>query len=273
MKSIFALVLMLPFILLGQSIDSSKFGLDNNTPKLHVLKPWPELNSRDVICLRLVERMLDTREKQNSVLNYPLNDFSNFIYQQILESNLIPYVDNNQSRIFLLEDFVLLGCDTLYELTQNDSNNVAKFSILSFDPRTRIYKFKIIEAWIFDKRLNQYFARILAIAPQYEKYINGEGAGFYDLCYLQYYSKDGKDLRHLLFNKIIYTSNDQLTEYSFDDWFEKRMFKSMLIKISTPSNLSINEDSNLKDNAIEVLIDSENKNNGLLELDSDLDEY
>ncbi|MCF8255831.1 MAG: hypothetical protein K9J84_14735, partial [Bacteroidia bacterium] len=224
MKSIFALVLLLPFMLLGQTIDSSKFELDNNRPKLRVLKPWPELNSRDVICLRLVERMLDTREKQNSVLNYPLNNFSYFIYQQILDYNLLPYVDENRSKIFSLEDFVLIGCDTIYESSRNDSINVAKFSILSFDPKVRIYKYKIVEAWMFDKRLNQYFARILSIAPQYEKFINGESAVFYDLCYLQYYSKDGKDLRHLLFNKIIYTSNDQQTEYSFDDWFEKRMF-------------------------------------------------
>ena len=81
--------------------------------------------------------------------------------------------------------------------------------------------------------------------------------GWKDLCVFKYASSDGKDVRHVLVNHKVFNRQNNVSQLSFDDWFEQRLFSSFIIKISNPWNSYVRDEVEFKDNSEEALLEAE----------------
>tara|TARA_B100000963_G_scaffold140995_1_gene122771 strand:- start:1491 stop:2702 length:1212 start_codon:yes stop_codon:yes gene_type:complete len=112
-----------------------------------------------------------------------------------------------------------------------------------------VYKYRIVEDWFFDKRRSKMDARIVSITP-YATFSNEEeqeekasvGTFFYP------------EIRELLANHKIFNEQNMMTRMSFDEYFQRRLFSSVIIK-----------ESNVYDRSIKEYIDEKNKLAQLLE--------
>lgn len=263
MKSFVSLwmVLCLPFFGFSQSYYDSLFTGDGNTFRERKVVPWPDLQSGNVMMVKRVERIIDVRQKQNQPMAWPVKPLSSILYDAVMSNMLIAYETDEMRSSMTIEEFVRLGNDTEYveSLVSPEDPSFTQIDtvILAFAPNERIQRYRIVEDWIYDKRRSQYFVRIISIAPQFEWKMGGVGLGWKDLCVLKYASSDGKDVRHVLVKHRVFNRQNNVSQLSFDDWFEQRLFSSFIIKISNPWNSYVRDEAEFKDNSQEALLEAE----------------
>lgn len=251
----------------------STFKDDKNHFDERKVIPWPNLQSDDVMFVKRVERIIDVREKQNQPMDCPSNPLSRLLYKAVLENKLLAFDPVDLKTPINIEQFVKLGSDTEFLNTpvNGDYETYKEDTVVNvMIPELRIKRYKIIEDWIYDKKQSQYFARIICIIPQYQLKIGGIDLGWVDLCALKYYSKDGKDIRHLLVKEPVFNRQNQVSPLSYDDWFEQRLFASYIVKMSNPWGTAIREEAEFKDNGIDALLEAEKMKRMLQEKEENL---
>jgi gliding motility associated protien GldN len=245
---------------------------------------WPYLREADVTSSKRVIRMIDVREKQNQVMAWPKNPLSVIVYEAIKSGKMVPYRDDSLNGSYTMEDILKMTVDTSYveNPDPNDPEQVVTDTVFNdFKPIDRIKRYRIIEDWIFDKKLSTYFVRIIAIAPQFKPIFGGVELNEQDLCVLKYHAREADpmvpvtemDLRHLFINYEVFNRQNDAARITFDDWFESRQFSSYIIKQSNEQDLYIKDRAEFKDNGVASILEGERIKQELFEKEHDMWEY
>ncbi len=245
---------------------------------------WPYLREADVNSSKRVIRMVDVREKQNQVMAWPKNPLSVIVYEAIKNGKMVPYRDDSLSGTYTQEEIITMTIDTAIVVNPdpNDPEQEIQDTIINvFKPIDRIKRYRVIEDWIFDKKLSTYFVRIIAIAPQFKPIIGGVELNEQDLCVLKYHAREADpmnpvtemDLRHLFINYEVFNRQNDAARVTFDDWFESRQFSSYIIKQSNDQDLYIKDRAEFKDNGVAAILEGERIKQDLFEKEHDMWEY
>lgn len=245
---------------------------------------WPYLREADVTSSKRVIRMIDVREKQNQVMAWPKNPLAVIVYEALKNGKMVPYRDDSLSGTYTQEEIIAMTIDTSYVDNPNPDfpeEMITDTVINLFRPIDRIKKYRVIEDWIFDKKLSTYFVRIIAIAPQFKRIAGGIELGEQDLCVLKYHAREADpmvavtemDLRHLFINYEVFNRQNDAARITFDDWFESRQFSSYIIKQSNEQDLYIKDRAEFKDNGVAAILEGERIKQDLFEKEHDMWEY
>jgi gliding motility associated protien GldN len=262
------------------SKDAHKY-LDYNYDKMAVKErkvvPYAPLREADVIYAKRVERIVDTREKQNMVMNWPKNPFNKLIYGLVTngEDNssgmLKAYTSDTLANAMTIADVKKIGnhCETVsVQLDPNDPYSTKDSNICTPFDYTMIKRWKILEEWIFDKQRGMFFPRIIAIAPLYTPMANGVPLPEMPMFYVSY-----EDLRPILIHEEIFNRGNDAQRLTYYDFFEQRYFSSYISKNSNQYDFAIKDFPEYKDNPMEALYASDEAKMELFNWEHDLWEY
>ncbi len=262
------------------------FIYNRNAVQERKVVPWPYLREADVFWAKRIHRVIDTRQKQNMCMQWPKNPFSLILYNAVLDGKLIPYRDDSLASSMTIEEFAAVGSDTTYsdkiidpeEDPDAEWNKTIDTVPIKLDPMRDFIRYRIVEDWIFDKKESRMYVRIIAIAPLYDKRMNGIKSGeFVELCYLKYHrdenDPDQNDVREILVNMEVFNRSNDAARITFDDWFEQRMFDSYIVKESNQVDLDIKYMEEFRDNGLAALLESERIKQELFEREHDVWEY
>ena len=112
-----------------------------------------------------------------------------------------------------------------------------------FNP-SDVIKYIIVEDWFFDKRRSKMDVRIISITPvcQYDaETLDADG----DLLVETVTSEAGTffypEIRKVLVNHKIYNEQNMMARVSFDEYFQRRLFSSHIVKESNVYDRDISE--------------------------------
>ena len=291
LRSLIVLLLGISSVAFGQTTDPSsntnsfkavndtwqpslrKDGVIDRVPHNHYLTPWQPIREADVLWKKRVWREIDTRQKQNYAFRYPGDEYSGGgMYIEIL----LNAIKTGKVTAFTGERFtqpvdydkimeqLTGGKDTSY--VEDPITNQIQMIITDkqFDP-DNVTKFRIKEDWIFDRVLGRMVVRIIGVAPYLDKYSPESGIyqGSYPMFWIHY-----EELREANVKYEVYNPENDLFRMTWDDFFEKRMFSSFVVK-STINNPLQNSIKSYKD-GIYRLYESENIKETLFNKEHDL---
>jgi gliding motility associated protien GldN len=263
----------------GYTVKSQGYPYTKTSLGERKVVPYPPLREADVIYAKRLERVIDTREKKNQVMNWPKSPLNKLIYNFVTTGEpgetgkLRAYRTDSLQNAMTIDDIKKIGSDkeTVSVLDTSGGNTdltltIDKDIITPFDPTT-IKKWEIVEEWIFDKQRGMFFPRIIALAPIYNPTLNGVALGEQPMFYVSY-----EDLRPLIVNTECFNrQNDvQLTYY---DFFEQRMFSSYITKESNDKDFAIKDFDQFKNDPMGALYESERIKSDMFNWESDLWEY
>lgn len=263
-----------------KSLD--EFNYDKISIKERKVVPYPVLRDIDVAFSKLVYRDIDVREKKNLPLKWDRNPL-----WQILKTNmeagesggfgkLKAYANENEhvnkNPLKIADALILGGQKTTLEIPidpDDPDRTIQKDTFISFD-WYKIKKYRIKEEWIFDKQRSEFFVRIIALAPLYEKEIAGMDQPLQlELCWFDY-----RELRHSLVNQEVFNTKNDAMRLSFLDFFEYRLFSSYIVgENNVLAYGRISDDPAFADNKMSALYESEKIKNDLFTWEHDLWEY
>jgi gliding motility associated protien GldN len=225
---------------------------------------------------RRIERVIDTREKMNIIMNWPKSPFYKFIYDGVITgfggAPIPAYKNDSLVSTYTAEEVLTRGAVEEVVQVYPDPENYPDWYIDSviysqFRPED-IIRYRIIEDWILDKQRGMFFPRIIAIAPLYRLEVEGQDLGEQALFYVKW-----DDLRPILTNQEVFNRHNDRSRLSFDDFFEHRLFSSYIVKESNAFDYDINKFEHFKDDPFAALLESEKIKNKLFEWEHDLWKY
>lgn len=235
--------------------------------------PYPYLREADVSYQKRIWRLVDTRQKQNLVMNWPKSHFGNMVYKAVNDGVLTPYRSDSLVSIFTPEEVLELGIIRENQQVINPLNPDDPYDLLDtvittpFDP-LKIQKFFVMEDWIFDKKHSVFFARIIAIAPCYRPVAGGIELPEQALFWLYY-----PELRNVMINWEIFNRKNDASRISYDHWWEKRMFSSYIYKESNEYDYRLKDFVEYENDGLALLLKAEEIQNELFITEHDLWEY
>jgi gliding motility associated protien GldN len=230
---------------------------------------YQHLREADVFFEKRIWRVIDVREKVNQAFSYPKAPFVSIIMTAAQQKELPLYSVVNQDSLKTR----LSAIDINHIISQTDT-------IMVIDPVTfeekitevsseispdDIKRFRVKEAWIFDKQTSTLQCRILAIAPLRE--IKDEKGNFrYEqpMFWASY-----PQLRRVLAHKEVFNTQNDGQRMTWDDLFEMRMFSSYITKESNVHDRRIADYKQGND----ALLESANIKNSIFNFEHDLWSY
>jgi len=192
-----------------------------------------------------------------------INVYNSKMSRQYSEAELKGGGDKAGVLRYLREEAELVDYDDVSDDEYIEEGEEAEaILVLTPFPAYELKKYRIVEDWFFDKRRSKMDVRIISITP-YVK-IDGveveedfqdefeEGQGDQDLATVGTYFYP--EIRQLLANHKIYNEQNMMHRMCFDEYFQRRLFNSTIIK-----------ESNVYDRGVGDYIESKNKLAQLLE--------
>jgi gliding motility associated protien GldN len=236
--------------------------------------PYPFLREADVAYQKRVERIVDTREKQNLCLTWPRNHMGKIIFSKVLDGTLVPYRNDSLSSIFTSEEVTDRGAIKEQKQVPNPDNPDDIYDLIDttivteFDPE-KIQKWRIMEDWIFDTRHSVMIVRIIAIAPLFKPIAAGLELPETPLFWVRW----DETREEVMTNQEMFNPFNDAARISMAHFFEKRMFSSYIIKESNAYDYMIRDYEEFKDNSMAALLEGEKIKQKLFEQEHDLWEY
>lgn len=233
--------------------------------------PYPSQREADVMFARRIERIMDTKEKQNLVCRWPKNPLSVIIFEAAEKGEITAYKSDSLNSFHKADTVIkMLGQkeviqvpDPIYEGEFIDSVIIKDFNYVD-----DVVKWKVIEDWIFDKQRGIYYPRIISISPLYKLIVDGQDLGEFEAFYI-----DWKELRKLLINEEVFNRHNDGARFSYYDWFELRLFTSYVTKEPNVFDMEFREYQELKDNPLGQLLEGERSKEKLFNWEHDLWQY
>ncbi|MGZ5244974.1 MAG: type IX secretion system ring subunit PorN/GldN [Bacteroidia bacterium] len=256
------------------------YNYDKKAVKERKVVPYPPLREADVIYAKRVERVIDTREKKNMVMNWPKNPLNRVLYNLVSSGadkkgfgKLKAYRTDSLDVAMSIEDVSKLGgfCETISiqdERYPDDPYATIDSLVCTPFDYSQIKRYQISEEWIFDKQRGMFFPRIISIAPLYKPNVGGIEMNEMPMFYVNF-----EELRPILVNEEVFNRQNDAMRLTYYDFFEQRLFSSYLTKESNDKDLSINAFPEFKDNPMEALYESERIREDLFNWEHDLWEY
>jgi gliding motility associated protien GldN len=271
----------LGFLLAGGSATYAQFEYQDFTYNKQSIKerkivPYPSLIERDVIYYRRIYRIIDTREKMNMVMKWPRNPLYRIIYDACTKgygsAPVIAYRNDSLTSVITPEEILSKGGseESVQMADPNDPNGEALIDTVIRNPfrPSEIRRFLLMEDWIFDKQTSQFFIRIIAIAPLFDLVISGQNLGENELFWVKW-----TDLRPVLVNQEVFNRHNDAMRFSYDDYFEQRVFSSYITKESNAFDNRIIDFEEFRTDKFSALLESEKIKNKLFEWEHDLWEW
>ncbi|MCC7029259.1 MAG: gliding motility protein GldN [Chitinophagaceae bacterium] len=220
--------------------------------------PWQRIREADVLWKKRVWREIDTRQKQNFPFRYPGDEESGggmyieILLHAIKQGQVTAFNDERFTSPLSLEDVMgkLAEKADTNEVENPDGTFSQIITVRKFNPDD-ITKFRLKEDWIFDKNVGRMVVRIIGLAP----YIDRKNAdGSYRLS-LPLFWVHYEDIRDHNAKFEVYNPENDVFRITWDDFFEKRLFSSYVLK-STINNPLQEDIKNYKKN-IDILNEGE----------------
>lgn len=239
-----------------------------------VLVPFAEVREEDVFYSKRIWRELDLRDTINSVLKSESSKLIEILMNAVANEELTVYSPKDTTAGKLLEDNdsfrIALTAKEALRNARGTSEGDADASGKIGDPvlkRLRpdeFMKYRIKEDWILDSKRSVFEPRIVGIAPM--KLVEGNWQPVFWIYY--------EDVRPLLSkSKLINPLNDA-SVLTYDDFFVRRLFSSVIVKETNPANKTIIEILNQTDpKDPRKLYESERIKKGMSDYEQSLWEY
>lgn len=260
--------------------DLEDWSYEKTAVKERKVIPYRYTREANVKFHKRIHRVIDTREKQNLIMHWPRNAFYNVIYQAALkgpnkEGGVQAYTSDSLDigAAYSEEDILGRGSQEFVTTIQDpnfpDDPYMVIDTVISipFEPN-QIKKYRLMEDWIFDYNYSDFRARIIAIAPLFNQVASGIELGEVPLFWVKM-----DDLRPVLVNQEIFNPFNDAARYSFDDWFQMRMFSSYIVKESNVWDMDIKYFEEFRDDGLAALLESERIKNDLFIFEHDVWEY
>ena len=276
-----AMLLALHQNLKAQGGQDPKGGRSDTT--LHAV-PWPHLREADMIYRKRVWRVIDLREKNNKVLTWPKNAYTDLIMEMARNGKLPVYestdsmvnplnlekVHKATSYTMVMEviDSSQLDGRPIAEMTPEEIPTTPKDILV---PRRwqDIQSLRIMEEWIFDKEHGVMIVRIISIQPMVDVMVNGNSIGTTEPMFTINYSQ----LRPLMAKQKVFNPGNGTYPLSFDEYFERRLFNSYIIKESNVYDYFIKGLPEFEKDNLGALLEADRIKLDLFTFEHDLWEY
>ncbi len=223
-------------------------GTDTKTKRV---VPYPYIREADVLWHKRVWRTIDLREKLNHVLYYPIEPIIDrkSLFQVIkdallLDGSLTAYdvgvIGEDDEFINPLSmgelNEIFRRVDTSWTEDLNTGEMVPVVQTVELESED-IRQYRIKEDWIFDKQRSEIDVRIIGIAPMREmRGADGEVRGFSPVFWLYY-----PECRYVFANHECFNPHNDGQRISFESVFMKRLFSSIITKVSNVYDRSLPE--------------------------------
>lgn len=229
-----------------------------------------------------VHRVIDTRQKQNMVVNWPQSRLFDIIHEAALQGpdreNGIPVYSSDSlylgSRIHEDSVYRLGGYELQMDIFVDDGtgdfdegNTKDTAYYIPLEPEN-VKKFRILEDWIFDKKYSDFRPHIIAIAPLYNKVSSGVDLGEVPLYWVMM-----KDLDPILAKHRVYNPQNDTKSLSYEQWFDFRMFSSYVVGETNVFGLDFKYLDEYRDAPMEQLFQGERVEDELFKREEDFWEY
>jgi gliding motility associated protien GldN len=274
------LIVLFSFLAISEVSSQAFYGdftYDKKTIKERKIIPYPPLREADVMKSNRIHRIVDSREKMNVVMNWPRNPFSKIIYESVTtgygrppipiyknDSLLEPKTPEEVVDMFSYENV------TQYAPYEDDPDYMIDTVIReNLIPDEVIFKYEIMEDWVFDKQRSMYFPRIIAIAPMFKMVIDGkEMDKEVRLGWVKW-----EDLKQILITQEIFNRHNDAMRITYWDFFELRMFTSYINKEMNAFDNYIYEFEEFENDPLASLLEAEKIKHKLFDWEHDLWEW
>ncbi len=233
---------------------------------------WETVRVIDVMWKKTVWREIDLRERMNTVFKYNNIDYGDGMYIEILlnavksgQVQAFNSVDDRFSIKLSAEDIDALTAGKMDTFIIEDpitGEFIQEINKIEFNPN-KVIKYRIKEETYFDKVRGKMYTRILGIAPVREvESSTGEKIGDEAMFWIYY-----PDLRQVNADHMVFNPLNDISTITWDDIFEKRMFASNLIRMSSEHQSTIR---GYKGDGLEAFYESERLKQQLFNREQDL---
>ena len=235
---------------------------------------YPHLREADVVYAKRIWREIDLREKMNQYLGSPKARLIDVLMEAVEAGELTAYDPNPSKDDPNGDSFAVplapgkakarLADSTIVDKFDNKGDKIgSSMQAGEFNPDS-IVRFRIKEDWVFDKQRSIFEPRIIGIAPLMKLKVAGVETDYQPVFWVYF-----PDARQILATKEAVSRNNDATGLSFDDVFMKRLFSSIIVKVSNQ------KDERIKDYAqgIDKLYESEKVKKSLMDWELGLWQY
>lgn len=206
-----------------------------------------EAHDADLAYTRDIYRQIDLNKPQNSPLYFPEDvvDGKENLFRLMLRlvvEGKIPAYEYLDGREAFTDKYKVNIADMLdrfgiyYTEGKGSTERNPKFQIDEADvPTNQVLNYYIIEKWEFDRRSNQMKTRVEAICPVLNRVGDFGGETRYPMFWVKF-----DQLRPWLAQQYVFLSDDNnLEQYSLDDFFTLNMYDGDIYKYKNLRNLSM----------------------------------
>lgn len=206
-----------------------------------------EPHDADLQYMREIYRQIDLSKDQNTPLYFPedIIDGQKNLFRTILElvvSGKVPAYEYLDGREVFTDKYQLKVNDMLdrfgiyYTTGKGHSDRNPNYVIEEADvPTTQVLNYYIIEKWEFDKRTHRMRTRVEAICPVLNRTGDFGGEAKYSMFWVKY-----DQLRPWLAQQYVFLTDDNnLPQYSLDDYFNLGMYDGEIYKTKNLRNQSM----------------------------------
>lgn len=198
----------------------------------------------DLSYMREIYRELDLTKPENTPLYFPEDviDGQKNLFRIILDlviQEKVPAYEYLDGREIFTDDYKvkvdeMLDRFGIYYTTSGRGNQ--KYVIEEADvPTSQVLNYYILEKWEFDRRSNRMKTRVEAICPILNRMGDYGGEARYPMFWVKY-----DKIRPYLASQYVFLSDDNnLAQYSIDDYFNLGMYKGDIYKTRNLRNLSM----------------------------------
>ncbi len=206
-----------------------------------------EPHDADLAYMREIYRQLDLSKPENTPLYYPedIIDGQKNLFRLILDlvvDGSVPAYEYLDGREVFSDQYKVNVADMLdrfgiyYTTGRGSTERNPKYVIEEADvPTGQVLNYYIIEKWEFDRRSNRMKTRVEAICPVLNRASDFGGESKYPMFWVRY-----DQLRPHLASQYVFLSDDNnLPQYSIDDYFNLGMYDGEIYKTRNLRNLSM----------------------------------
>ena len=177
-----------------------------------------------------------------------VNVYNSRMSRQFSMSEILGDVENKKNGVFSY--ITLASVEAGVEGQDEDEDEwfgeeeLIREEVLEIFNPSDVVKYVIVEDWFFDKRRSKMDVRIVSITPvcTYEiETVDADGDVRSDSGQIEAGTFFYPEIRQLLVNHKIYNSQNMMARMSFDEYFQRRLFASNIVKESNVYDRDISE--------------------------------
>lgn len=258
--------------------------------------PYPPVRESDVIWETVIWREIDMNEKFNQFFYFPIDEekntqgrtnLVNLIFHGVERGDIPSYEDDDMVKEYDVAEAMrnlmgsprtsqipVLNPDGTPAYDEETDEPLMRDTIInpSFDAPTAT-KLRLKEKWYIDKQDSRQKVRIVGLAFDYLKNMEGEGGQTRQVPATSFWiPMDDMRVRQLLVNANAYDEYNDVVERSYDDIFIQRYFDSYITRESNVYNRTIaGKDGYLVDD--DAILESQRIEDKIFDIESDMWEY